>query len=69
MRDWMGWYWIGLAGALVAAPILACTGRRFNKDWRHGITWRHRAVYAVCTTFIANGLADALAPWIAAGRS
>jgi len=62
-------YWICIVGALVVAPVLAWTDFRFSKDYRHGITRYHRAVYAVIGTVAANGFADALQPWFDAGRN
>lgn len=47
--------------ALAVAPALRVTGFRFSKDYRHGSTRFHRAVYALCSTVEANGFADRLA--------
>ena len=46
--------------ARAVAPILALTGFRFGKDYRHGQTRRHRAVYALISTPAANIQADTL---------
>ena len=44
--------------AWLISPILALTGFRFSKDYRWGVTMIHRAVYAVCSTVMANYYAD-----------
>jgi hypothetical protein len=44
--------------AYALAPLLALTGFRFSKDYRHGVTAFHRAMYAVISTPVANILAD-----------
>ena len=40
--------------AVLAAPILKLTGYRFSKNFRHGVTVWHRAVYAMVNTVQAN---------------
>ena len=42
-----------ILGSLLA-PILYVTGFRFSKDYRHGTTVFHRAVYATIDTVGAN---------------
>lgn len=44
--------------AYLAASVLIVTGRRFSKDYRHGVTRRHRIVHRLVNTVSANGLAD-----------
>ena len=44
--------------AKVIAPLMTRTGFRFSKDYRHGTTLLHRAVYALCNTVKANMIAD-----------
>lgn len=44
--------------AVAIAPMMRATGFRFSKDYRHGTTRFHRAVYALCSTVEANGFAD-----------
>jgi len=40
--------------AAMVSPILRLTGYRFSKNFRRGVTWRHRAVYCVIDTVHAN---------------
>lgn len=51
------YYNLRIATAYMIAPILRMTGFRFSKDYRHGATAFHRAVYAVISTPTANILA------------
>lgn len=44
--------------AYALAPIMRCTGFRFSKAHRHGVTARHRVIYAVIDTVAANLRAD-----------
>lgn len=44
--------------ARALAPLMRATGFRFSKNYRHGSTRFHRAVYALCSTVEANNLAD-----------
>lgn len=41
--------------------MMALTRFRFSKDYRHGTTRAHAAVYACCSTVLANHIADELA--------
>jgi hypothetical protein len=43
--------------AWLIAPTLIVTGFRFSKDYRHGVSRFHRAVYAAIDTVGANHLA------------
>lgn len=45
---------IRTALAAVLVPALRLTGFRFSKDYRHGTTRFHRAVYACVDTVSAN---------------
>jgi len=40
--------------AALTVPVLKITGYRFSKNFRHGVTYRHRAVYAMVDTVHAN---------------
>lgn len=40
--------------AALIAPFMRLTGFRFSKDYRHGTTRFHRAVYACIATVEAN---------------
>ena len=51
-------YHLTIATAHMLAPILRMTGFRFSKDYRHGTTAFHRAVYAIVSTPTANLLAE-----------
>jgi len=42
-----------LTAALIV-PVLKITGYRFSKTFRHGVTYGHRAVYAMVDTVHAN---------------
>ena len=42
-----------LTAALIV-PVLKITGYRFSKNFRHGVTYGHRAVYAMVDTVHAN---------------
>ena len=44
--------------AKAIAPIMYWTGFRFSKDYRHGATVFHRAVYALVSTPTANITAE-----------
>ena len=44
--------------ARALAPIMRVTGFRFSRDYRHGLTAWHRAVYACVSTVEANMRAD-----------
>jgi len=50
--------------AAFVAPILKLTGYRFSKNFRHGVTVWHRAVYAMVNTVQANYKAG-MGPYIA----
>jgi hypothetical protein len=43
--------------AYLIAPALMVTGFRFSKDYRHGVSRFHRAVYACVNTVSANYIA------------
>ena len=43
--------------AHLIAPVLKITGFRFSKDYRWGTTLRHRVVYALVNTVMANHIA------------
>lgn len=47
--------------AAAIVPVLKLTGFRFSKDYRHGTTRFHRAVYAMVDTVGAN-ISAGLAP-------
>ena len=48
--------------AWIVSPVLALSGRRFDKSWRHGDTRFREFVYRfVVSTVCANYLADTLA--------
>jgi hypothetical protein len=54
------------ATAIAIIPIMRLTGFRFSKDYRHGTTFWHRAVYATVDTVGANiraGTPTILIPW------
>ena len=53
-------YKLKVATARMLAPILRMTGFRFSKDYRHGATAYHRAVYAIVSTPTANLLAEGI---------
>ena len=40
--------------ASLIAPILKLTGFRFSKDYRRGVSAKHRIVYAMVNTVDAN---------------
>lgn len=40
--------------ALILAPFMKATGFRFSKDYRHGTTKLHAAVYRLVDTVGAN---------------
>tara|TARA_Y100000816_G_C25944753_1_gene492789 strand:- start:633 stop:836 length:204 start_codon:yes stop_codon:yes gene_type:complete len=40
--------------AAILAPVMKLTGFRFSKDYRHGSTLFHKAVYACVDTVGAN---------------
>jgi len=40
--------------AALIVPVLKITGYRFSKNFRHGVTYGHRAVYAMVDTVHAN---------------
>ena len=40
--------------AYAISPILRITGFRFSKDYRHGTTRFHRAIYRMVDTVTAN---------------
>ena len=42
-----------LTAALIV-PVLKITGYRFSKNFRHGVTYGHRSVYAMVDTVHAN---------------
>jgi len=44
--------------AHIIAPAMRLTGFRFSKDYRHGTTRFHRAVYTIVSTVGANYVAD-----------
>jgi hypothetical protein len=43
--------------AYLIAPALMLTGFRFSKEYRHGVSRFHRAVYAAVDTVGANHIA------------
>ena len=45
---------IRLITAALAVPAMKITGFRFSKDYRHGTSAFHRAVYACVNTVQAN---------------
>jgi|DEB0MinimDraft_10_1074344.scaffolds.fasta_scaffold266526_2 hypothetical protein len=53
-------YRLKVITARMIAPILRMTGFRFSKDYRHGATAYHRAVYAIVSTPTANLLAEGI---------
>jgi len=53
-------YKIRYAIGVLISPILAATGFRFSKLYRHEDTWFHAAVYAVVDTVGANCRAEIL---------
>lgn len=48
--------------AKIIAPIMAMTGFRFSKSYRHEDTRYHAFIYAIVSTPIANSYAD---KWVA----
>lgn len=48
------------ATTYIIAPALKLTGFRFSKEYRWGVTRKHRIVYALVNTIAANRLADAI---------
>lgn len=53
-------------GHHIVAPVIARTGFRFSKAYRHGVTRFHQVVYAIVSTPAANIRADEIAgitPW------
>jgi len=44
--------------AKLIAPLLAITGFRFSRDYRHGKTKFHALVYRIVSTPEANAYAD-----------
>ena len=53
-----------IAAAIVGLAMRA-TSWRFNRDYRHGETRRHRIVYAMVNTVAANYVADGDNPLVA----
>ncbi len=56
---------IRTATARVLVPVLAVTGWRFSKAYRHGETIGHKAIYAAVDVIQANGRAMCLADRVA----
>ena len=46
--------WFRMMTAAMVSPILRLTGYRFSKNFRHGVTYGHRSVYAMVDTVHAN---------------
>lgn len=46
--------------ARLMAPLMAHSGFRYSKDYRHGTTQTKAEVYALVDTVLANRLADEL---------
>ena len=57
-----GDYLMRILTAKIIAPIMAMTGFRFSKSYRHEDTRYHALVYAIVSTPIANSCAD---KWVA----
>lgn len=51
-------YFIRSITALILAPAMRVTGFRFSRDYRHGTTVFHAAVYELVDTTTANIKAD-----------
>lgn len=53
-------YWT----AYLIAPVLVVTGYRFDKSWRHAERGYKAMFYRLCCTFVANGIADSVSPFL-----
>ena len=54
----LGRYYYTHISAMVLAPILASTGYRFDKSWRHAEFGPKAWFYRLCNTPTANRMAD-----------